>query len=216
MEKISNTLASLRQDYGNRELNLNELPVNPIDQFKKWLDEAIKIEANEPNAMAISTVSDENKPRSRYVLFKDLIGGELIFHTHYESPKAKEILNNPNISGIFYWPEIHRQIRFEGICKKASPEVSDDYFNSRPRGGQLSAIASNQSEVIQGRIEIEQKIAELEIEYKNKEIQRPDNWGGFSINVDYWEFWQGRDNRTHDRFTYFLQDDKWKIERLSP
>ena len=216
MEKISNTLASLRQDYGNKELNLNELLVNPIDQFKKWLDEAIKIEANEPNAMAISTVSDENKPRSRYVLFKDLIGGELIFHTHYESPKAKEILNNPNISGIFYWPEIHRQIRFEGICKKASPEVSDDYFNSRPRGGQLSAIASNQSEVIQGRIEIEKKIAELEIQYKNKEIQRPDNWGGFSINITYWEFWQGRDNRTHDRFAYFLQDDKWKIERLSP
>ena len=216
MEKISNTLASLRKDYGNKELNLNELLVNPIDQFKKWLDEAIKIEANEPNAMAISTVTDENTPRSRYVLFKDLIEGELIFHTHYESPKAKEILNNPNISGIFYWPEIHRQIRFEGICKKASSEVSDDYFNSRPRGGQFSAIASNQSQVIQGRIEIEEKIAELEIEYKNKEIQRPDNWGGFSINVDYWEFWQGRDNRTHDRFTYFLQDDKWKIERLSP
>ncbi|MCH1524754.1 MAG: pyridoxamine 5'-phosphate oxidase [Candidatus Actinomarina sp.] len=216
MEKISNTLASLRKDYGNKELNLNELLVNPIDQFKKWLDEAIKIEANEPNAMAISTVTDENTPRSRYVLFKDLIEGELIFHTHYESPKAKEILNNPNISGIFYWPEIHRQIRFEGICKKASSEVSDDYFNSRPRGGQLSAIASNQSQAIQGRIEIEEKIAELEIEYKNKEIQRPDNWGGFSINADYWEFWQGRDNRTHDRFTYFLQDDKWKIERLSP
>ena len=216
MEKISNTLASLRKDYGNKELNLNELLVNPIDQFKKWLDEAIKIEANEPNAMAISTVTDENTPRSRYVLFKDLIEGELIFHTHYESPKAKEILNNPNISGIFYWPEIHRQIRFEGICKKASSEVSDDYFNSRPRGGQFSAIASNQSQVIQGRIEIEEKIAELEIEYKNKEIQRPDNWGGFSINVDYWEFWQGRDNRTHDRFTYLLQDDKWKIERLSP
>ena len=216
MEKISNTLASLRKDYGNKELNLNELLINPIDQFKKWLDEAIKIEANEPNAMAISTVTDENTPRSRYVLFKDLIEGELIFHTHYESPKAKEILNNPNISGIFYWPEIHRQIRFEGICKKASSEVSDDYFNSRPRGGQLSAIASNQSQAIQGRIEIEEKIAELEIEYKNKEIQRPHNWGGFSINVDYWEFWQGRDNRTHDRFTYFLQDDKWKIERLSP
>ena len=216
MEKISNTLASLRKDYGNKELNLNELLINPIDQFKKWLDEAIKIEANEPNAMAISTVTDENTPRSRYVLFKDLIEGELIFHTHYESPKAKEILNNPNISGIFYWPEIHRQIRFEGICKKASSDVSDDYFNSRPKGGQLSAIASNQSQAIQGRIEIEEKIAELEIEYKNKEIQRPDNWGGFSINVDYWEFWQGRDNRTHDRFTYFVQDDKWKIERLSP
>jgi pyridoxamine 5'-phosphate oxidase len=216
MEKISNTLASLRRDYGNKGLNLNELLVNPTDQFKKWLDEAIKIQANEPNAMAISTVTAENKPRSRYVLFKDLIEGELIFHTHYESPKAKEILNNPNISGIFYWPEIHRQIRFEGICKKASSDVSDDYFNSRPKGGQLSAIASNQSEAIQGRDEIEERIAELEIEYKNKKIERPDNWGGFSINIVYWEFWQGRDNRTHDRFSYFLKDGKWIIERLSP
>ena len=180
MEKISSTLASLRKEYGNKELDVNELSENPINQFKKWLDEAIKIEANEPNAMAISTVTDENKPRSRYVLFKNLIEEEIIFHSHYESPKAIEIFNNPNISGIFYWPEIHRQIRFEGVCKKASPEVSDDYFNSRPRGGQLSAIVSNQSQKIQGRDEIEEKIAELEFKYKNKEIKRPDNWGGFS------------------------------------
>ena len=193
MEKISSTLASLRKEYGNKELDVNELSENPINQFKKWLDEAIKIEANEPNAMAISTVTDENKPRSRYVLFKDLVEEEIIFHSHYESPKAKEIFNNPNISGVFYWPEIHRQIRFEGVCKKASPEVSDDYFNSRPRGGQLSAIVSNQSQKIQGRDEIEEKIAELEIKYKNKEIKRPDNWGGFSIKIVYWEFWQGRD-----------------------
>ena len=216
MEKISSTLASLRKEYGNKELDVNELSENPINQFKKWLDEAIKIEANEPNAMAISTVTDENKPRSRYVLFKDLVEEEIIFHSHYESPKAKEIFNNPNISGVFYWPEIHRQIRFEGVCKKASPEVSDDYFNSRPRGGQLSAIVSNQSQKIQGRDEIEEKIAELEIKYKNKAIKRPDNWGGFSIKIVYWEFWQGRDNRTHDRFSYSLLDNKWKIERLSP
>ena len=130
MEKISSTLASLRKEYGNKELDVNELSKNPINQFKKWLDEAIKIEANEPNAMAISTVTDENKPRSRYVLFKNLIEEEIIFHSHYESPKAIEIFNNPNISGIFYWPEIHRQIRFEGVSKKASPEVSDDSVSS--------------------------------------------------------------------------------------
>ena len=165
MEKISSTLASLRKEYGNKELDVNELSENQINQFKKWLDEAIKIEANEPNAMAISTVTDENKPRSRYVLFKDLVEEEIIFHSHYESPKAKEIFNNPNISGVFYWPEIHRQIRFEGVCKKASPEVSDDYFNSRHRGGQLSAIVSNQSQKIQGRDEIEEILGLLKISF---------------------------------------------------
>ena len=105
MEKISSTLASLRKEYGNKELDVNELSENPINQFKKWLDEAIKIEANEPNAMAISTVTDENKPRSRYVLFKDLVEEEIIFHSHYESPKAKEIFNNPNISGVSPKPQ---------------------------------------------------------------------------------------------------------------
>lgn len=216
MEEISNTLASLRQEYGNRELDKGNLKKNPIEQFKDWLDDAIKIEANEPNAMAISTVSKENKPRSRYVLFKDLINDEIIFHTHYESPKALEIIANPNVSGIFYWPEIHRQIRFEGKCKKASVEISDSYFNSRPRGGQLSAIVSKQSKVIKNRKEIEDKINELDEQFKNVDIKRPENWGGFSIKISYWEFWQGRNNRTHDRFSYSYKDNDWNIERLSP
>ncbi len=216
MEEISNKLSSLRQEYGNKELDIINLKENPIAQFKVWLDEAIEINAYEPNAMAISTVSKDNKPRSRYVLFKDLISDELIFHSHYESPKAIEIFANPNVSGIFYWPEIHRQIRFEGTCKKASSEVSDAYFNSRPRGGQLSAIVSRQSKVIKNRKEIEEKINILDKQYENLKIERPENWGGFSINVFYWEFWQGRDNRTHDRFSYSKQDNNWKIERLSP
>ena len=214
MEEISNTLASLRQEYGNRELDKGNLKKNPIEQFKDWLDDAIKIEANEPNAMAISTVSKENKPRSRYVLFKDLINDEIIFHTHYESPKALEIIANPNVSGIFYWPEIHRQIRFEGKCKKASVEISDSYFNSRPRGGQLSAIVSKQSKVIKNRKEIEDKINELDEQFKNVDIKRPENWGGFSIKISYWEFWQGRNNRTHDRFSYSYKGNDWNIERL--
>ena len=216
MEEISNTLASLRQEYGNRELDKGNLKKNPIEQFKDWLDDAIKIEANEPNAMAISTVSKENKPRSRYVLFKDLINDEIIFHTHYESPKALEIIANPNVSGIFYWPEIHRQIRFEGKCKKASVEISDSYFNSRPRGGQLSAIVSKQSKVIKNRKEIEDKINELDEQFKNVDIKRPENWGGFSIKISYWEFWQGRNNRTHDRFSYSYKGNDWNIERLAP
>ena len=112
MEEISEKLSSLRQEYGNKELDKSNLNNDPISQFKVWLDESIEIDANEPNAMAISTISKENKPRSRYVLFKDLVNDEIIFHTHYESPKAIEILANPNISGLFYCPEIHRQIRF--------------------------------------------------------------------------------------------------------
>ena len=216
MEEISEKLSSLRQEYGNKELDKSNLNKDPISQFKVWLDEAIEIDANEPNAMAISTISKENKPRSRYVLFKDLVNDEIIFHTHYESPKAIEILANPNISGIFYWPEIHRQIRFEGTCKKAPAKVSDAYFNSRPRGGQLSAIVSRQSKVIKNRKEIEEKINILDKKYENLKIERPENWGGFSINISYWEFWQGRDNRTHDRFSYSKQVDNWKIERLSP
>ena len=173
MEEISEKLSSLRQEYGNKELDKSNLNNDPISQFKVWLDEAIEIDANEPNAMAISTISKENKPRSRYVLFKDLVNDEIIFHTHYESPKAIEILANPNISGIFYWPEIHRQIRFEGTCKKASAKVSDAYFNSRPRGGQLSAIVSRQSKVIKNRKEIEEKINILDKKYENLKIERP-------------------------------------------
>ena len=216
MENISDKILKIRSEYGDKALVKEDLNPDPIKQFESWLQNAIEIEASEPNAMAISTVDSQNNPRSRYVLFKNIVNDSLVFHSHYESAKAKEIENNPNVSGLFFWPEIYRQIRFEGVVSKASAEVSDEYFKSRPRGGQISAWASDQSEEIEDREILEQKIKELEKEFEGKEIPRPKFWGGYLIDIHYWEFWQGRKNRTHDRFSYSKVDTEWKTVRLSP
>jgi len=215
MDNLSEQIKSLRNEYSNLDLLIEDLSKNPIQQFRKWLDEAIETEIYEPNAMVLATSNNE-MPRSRYVLFKNIIEDKIIFHTHYESPKALEIFSNPNVSGIFYWPEIHRQVRFQGIAKKASSKISDEYFASRPRGGQLSAWASYQSRLISSRDDVTKKIDELNEKYKNQEIPRPDFWGGFEIDIQYWEFWQGRRNRTHDRFCYTQNNSGWDIERMSP
>tara|TARA_B100001778_G_scaffold202498_1_gene167215 strand:+ start:537 stop:1184 length:648 start_codon:yes stop_codon:yes gene_type:complete len=215
MENFSEKIQSLRNEYSDLDLTFEDLNQEPIIQFTKWLDEAIETQIYEPNAMVLATV-DKNAPRSRYVLFKNIVNNNLIFHTHYESPKAMELFANPNVSGIFYWPEIHRQVRFQGKAKKADAKVSDEYFKTRPRGGQLSALASAQSNIIVSREDVTNKIDELEKEYEGKEIPRPDYWGGFAIEVNYWEFWQGRRNRTHDRFCYKQDENTWKIERMSP
>jgi pyridoxamine 5'-phosphate oxidase len=215
MENFSEKIQSLRNEYSDLDLKVDDLNLNPITQFTRWLDEAIETKIYEPNAMVLATIN-ENKPRSRYVLFKNIVEDKLIFHTHYESPKALEIFSNPNVSGIFYWAEIHRQIRFQGIAKKASSKISDEYFTSRPRGGQLSAWASKQSRLISSREDVTNKIDELDKKYKNQEIPRPEFWGGFEIDIHYWEFWQGRRNRTHDRFCYTQKNRDWNIERMSP
>ena len=215
MDNLSEQIKSLRNEYSDLDLLLEDLSKNPIQQFRKWLDEAIETKIYEPNAMVLATSNNE-MPRSRYVLFKNIIEDKIIFHTHYESPKALEIFSNPNVSGIFYWAEIHRQVRFQGIAKKASSKISDKYFASRPRGGQLSAWASYQSRLISSRDDVTKKIDELNEKYKNQEIPRPDFWGGFEIDIQYWEFWQGRRNRTHDRFCYTQSNNGWDIERMSP
>ena len=215
MENFSEKIQSLRNEYSDLDLKVDDLNLNPITQFTRWLDEAIETKIYEPNAMVLAT-SYKETPRSRYVLFKNIVEDKLIFHTHYESPKALEIFSNPNVSGIFYWAEIHRQIRFQGIAKKASSKISDEYFTSRPRGGQLSAWASKQSRLISSREDVTNKIDELDKKYKNQEIPRPEFWGGFEIDIQYWEFWQGRRNRTHDRFCYTQKNRDWNIERMSP
>ena len=165
---------------------------------------------------AIRTQNDEDSPRARYVLFKGLEGEGLIFHTNYQSSKAQEIKSNNEVAVVFYWREIHRQIRVEGIAEKAPKQISDSYFDTRPRGGQLSALASPQSKVIKSRKEIEKKIDKLDRKYGSKQINRPENWGGYIIQPIAWEFWQGRKNRTHDRFRYQRISSKWKINRLAP
>jgi len=205
----------IRREYGDLELKKTDLLPKPIDQFQSWFRQAIEAEVIEPNAMVLATTK-MNNPKARYVLFKGIDNEGLIFHTHYESAKAKEIEENNLIAGVFYWREIHRQVRIEGVVEKSSKEISDNYFKSRPRGGQLSAIASPQSKVINSRKEIEDKIVSLENEYGESEIIRPDTWGGYTIKPNIWEFWQGRKNRTHDRFRYEENDGVWDVVRLAP
>ncbi len=205
----------IRREYGDLELKKTDLLPKPIDQFQSWFSQAIEAEVIEPNAMVLATTKINN-PKARYVLFKGIDNEGLIFHTHYESAKAKEIEGNNLIAGGFYWREIHRQGRIEGVVEKSSKEISDNYFKSRPRGGQLSAIASPQSKVINSRKEIEDKIVSLENEYGESEIIRPDTWGGYTIKPNIWEFWQGRKNRTHDRFRYEENDGVWDVVRLAP
>ena len=216
MDSISDKVKKIRVEYEDKPLNIEDLDTNPLEQFNVWFQIAIDAEVNEANAMAISTISEEGTPRSRYVLFKDIVYNKLVFYSDYESSKGQEMENNPNISGLFFWPELHRQIRLEGVVSKTSDEVSDNYFASRPRGAQLSAIASSQSTEIEGRETVEDRIKELEIEFEGKDIPRPDNWGGYAIDISFWEFWQGRRSRTHDRFIYVKNDNSWEITRLSP
>ena len=216
MDSISDKVKKIRVEYEDKPLNVEDLDTNPLEQFNIWFQIAIDAEVNEANAMAISTISKEGTPRSRYVLFKDIVEDQLVFYSDYESSKGQEMEQNPNISGLFFWPELHRQIRLEGIVSKTSDEVSDNYFASRPRGAQLSAIASSQSSEIEGRETVEDRIKELEKEFDGKDIPRPDNWGGYAIDISFWEFWQGRRSRTHDRFIYVKNDNSWEITRLSP
>ncbi len=216
MDSISDKVKKIRVEYEDKPLNIEDLDTNPLEQFNIWFQIAIDAEVNEANAMAISTISKEGTPRSRYVLFKDIVEDQLVFYSDYESSKGQEMEQNPNISGLFFWPELHRQIRLEGIVSKTSDEVSDNYFASRPRGAQLSAIASSQSSEIEGRETVEDRIKELEKEFDGKDIPRPDNWGGYAIDISFWEFWQGRRSRTHDRFIYVKNDNSWEITRLSP
>ena len=216
MDSISDKVKKIRVEYEDKPLNLEDLNQDPLEQFNTWFQIAIDAEVNEANAMAISTISQEGTPRSRYVLFKDIVDGKLVFYSDYQSSKGREMDNNPNISALFFWPELHRQIRLEGVISKTSNEVSDNYFASRPRGAQLSAIASSQSTEIKGRETVEERIQELEKEFEGKDIPRPDNWGGYAIDISFWEFWQGRRSRTHDRFIYVKNDNLWEITRLSP
>ncbi len=216
MDSISDKVKKIRVEYEDKPLNLEDLNQDPLKQFSTWFQIAIDAEVNEANAMAISTITQEGTPRSRYVLFKDIVDDKLVFYSDYQSSKGREIDNNPNISGLFFWPELHRQIRLEGVISKTSNEVSDNYFSSRPRDAQLSAIASSQSAEIKGRETVEEKIQELEKEFEGKDIPRPDNWGGYAIDISFWEFWQGRRSRTHDRFIYVKNNNSWEITRLSP
>jgi pyridoxamine 5'-phosphate oxidase len=210
-------ISKLRKDYSLATLEENEIEINPILQFEKWFKEAANANISEPNAMNLSTVSKDNKPSSRIVLLRNVDKRGFVFYTNYNSRKAKNIDENPFVSLTFFWVDIERQVRIEGRASKLSIIESDEYFKERPRLNQIGAWASPQSEVIENREVLEQKLKEIEERFKDKSIERPPFWGGYLIEPQRVEFWQGRPGRLHDRIEYTLSENKdWKINRLAP
>jgi pyridoxamine 5'-phosphate oxidase len=210
-------IAAIRAEYRMGELSEYEVIADPIGQFQRWFDEAIEKKVMEPNAMTLSTVSASGRPSSRIVLLKDLDGSSFGFFTNYESQKGAELLENPYAALLFFWPELQRQVRVTGRVEKMPAASSDAYFQSRPKGSQLGAIASPQSREIPDRRVLDTRLAELKERYQDVEpIPRPAYWGGFRLLPDALEFWQGRESRLHDRLVYKRLEAGWKITRLAP
>jgi len=212
----SKDISRLRRNYSLKELSKSSADDNPFQQFYKWMDEAINASIVEPNAMAVATVSKEGFPSVRTVLLKGFDENGFVFFTNYNSKKAKEIDACPNVSLLFFWKELERQVRVQGIAEKTSRHESEVYFNSRPFESRIGAWASEQSSVIAGREVLEQKYSEIYDLYKNDEVPLPDFWGGYRIIPSYFEFWQGRESRLHDRIAYLKTGLSWEKIRLQP
>lgn len=214
MEDLSN----YRKSYEKKELLETNLPEDPISLFRQWFYEVEDFGAeSEVNAMTVSTIGLDGFPKARVVLLKQYTYEGFIFYTNYNSEKGKAIENNPNICLSFFWHSLERQVIIKGNAKKLSENLSDGYFESRPDGSKLGAIVSNQSEVISSREYLDEKLKQLETDFEGKEILRPKHWGGYLVEPQEIEFWQGRPNRLHDRIRYKLEKDfSWKIERLAP
>jgi pyridoxamine 5'-phosphate oxidase len=209
------SISGIREEYSSRELNESSIAANPFYQFQFWLEEAIKSKVNEPTAMNLATVDKRNRPKSRIVLLKDFSQDGFVFFTNYQSQKGNDLAQNPFGSINFFWPELERQVRIEGIIGKINTSQSDEYFASRPRGSQIGANVSPQSKIIK-KSELENRVHNFEISNEGKVIDRPENWGGYILKPDYFEFWQGRPSRLHDRLTFLLENNEWVINRIAP
>jgi pyridoxamine 5'-phosphate oxidase len=210
-------IADIRKEYKLQTLNESDVANDPIQQFGKWWNEALKSEIDEINAMVLATATKDGKPSARIVLLKGYDEKGFVFYTNYDSQKGLELADNPNASIVFFWKELQRQVRIDGIIEKVSAEESDTYFNSRPEGSRIGAWASPQSKVVATRSELENSYETYHQKFAGKNIPRPTHWGGYRIKPIEIEFWQGRPNRLHDRILYSLKDEgSWKIERLAP
>jgi pyridoxamine 5'-phosphate oxidase len=197
-------------------LNETDIAPDPLRQFEKWFGEALAAGVPEADAMTLATVTPECAPDARIVLLKGFDSDGFVFYTNYQSRKAKELDANARACLLFYWLAVKRQVRVDGIVEKVSDQESDAYFRTRPWGSKLGAWASDQSEVVASRTELEKRFAEYEVKFGD-DVPRPPHWGGYRLKPTSIEFWQGRENRLHDRLRYRLQDDgSWRVERLAP
>lgn len=210
------SISQIRKEYHLKQLNETEVDPDPTRQFAEWMAEAIEAKCHEPNATTLATSTFDGKPSARIILLKDFGPDGFTFFGNYESKKGKQILQNPHGALVFFWPELERQIRIEGIIKKTSDEVSNQYFKTRPDKSKIGAWASPQSQVIPNRRYLENLKSDFQEEFSGKTITRPPNWGGYALISNLFEFWQGRPNRLHDRIQYTLQNKEWLIERLAP
>lgn len=217
MSQVNQHISKLREDFMKGELSENNLIKTPDLQFEQWMKDAIDAKVNEVPACNLATVDKNNKPSARIIYLREFSDNEFYFYTNYDSRKGNNIAENPNVCLTFFWPELERQIRIEGvISKKADVEKSDAYFNARPQDSKIGAWSSPQSKVLKDREELNSFIENNKTKYKDQEIPRPDFWGGYIIKANYYEFWQGRKNRLHDRIAFTLGNGNWKIERLAP
>jgi pyridoxamine 5'-phosphate oxidase len=212
MSKVGN----IRSEYHEGSLEEDNVNKDPLLQFDRWFEDALAASMLHPNAFILSTSNKEGKPSARVVLLKGIDPEGFVFYTNYESRKATEIKENSFAAMTFFWPKMERQIRIEGTAKKVTNAESDDYFNSRPRGSQAGAWVSPQSKVIPGREGLDVSHDLFLKENEGKEIIRPPFWGGYRVIPTKIEFWQGRNNRLHDRILYTWENEEWKIERLAP
>ncbi|MES2153123.1 MAG: pyridoxamine 5'-phosphate oxidase [Pseudomonadota bacterium] len=209
-------VAALRQEYGQATLDVADVLPSPIAQFTRWFEDALKAEVREPNAMALSTADAAGHPSSRIVLVKQFDARGFTWYTNYASDKARQLAANPHAALLFFWSELERQVRIEGIVERTSDEESEHYFNSRPLKSRLSALASAQSRPIASRSALEQQYESVAQQY-GETPPRPEHWGGYRLRPERIEFWQGRRSRFHDRIVYTLQaDGSWVLERLQP
>ena len=216
MKGINDYIKTIRKEYSGEHLDEKNLPPDPIKQFENWLADAINAGAQAANAMVLATATKTGAPSARVVLLRDLIPDGFVFYTNYNSRKGRELLDNPLAAGVFYWPELDRQVRIEGKVSKTSSEMSDQYFNSRPKESRIAAVVSPQSEIISDRTYLEMQFDRYLKQLVDDHIPRPAYWGGFVLHPNQIEFWQGRENRLHDRILYLRDSDCWSVVRLAP